>query len=215
MMNMNPTLKTLLQEAYAPCPAFAGVCEQMRWIPEQGHVPRGFCGATGSLEDVRLVLVCAEPGDPHVSEAYPEHGTPDEQFASSYEYVCNCLRDGKDVFHRNIRLIMDDCFPGLTFDEQLRYVWLTDSVKCSASREGGNIPVATARECCSRYLEREIALFPQAIIVALGRKAAKRLKAAPNILEVAAAAPPYGVRKEAKATWKAISEAVHSRFSVD
>jgi hypothetical protein len=66
----------------------------MRWAPEEGHVPRGFCGATGSPEDVRLVVVSAEPGDPHESEAHSKTAPLD----SVNEYAYRCFRDGKDLF---------------------------------------------------------------------------------------------------------------------
>jgi len=64
-MEPNPRIIELLLTAYEPCPSFSSACKSMRWVPERGHIPRGFCGATGDLDEVDLVLVCAEPGDPH------------------------------------------------------------------------------------------------------------------------------------------------------
>jgi len=69
-MNLNPKLATVLAPAYAPCLEFQRACTEMRWDPSQGHVPRGSLGATGSLEEVELVLVFAEPGDPHAGEQH-------------------------------------------------------------------------------------------------------------------------------------------------
>ena len=62
---MNPKIEGVILKAYGPCPALAGACSEMQWDPARGHVPREFCGATGDLDEVKLVIVCAEPGDPH------------------------------------------------------------------------------------------------------------------------------------------------------
>jgi len=160
------------------------------------------------LHDVELVMVCAEPGDPHAQESH-SGASPLEQLQSTYAYSYKCLRDGKDLFHRNIRRILDSCFPNQSFDQQLRRVWITDSVKCSASKEGGSVPVAVARECRDRFLLRELALFPNAVVAALGKKAAARLVGVPCVVCVDAVAPPRGNTKAARGP--RIAEAVRAR----
>jgi hypothetical protein len=45
-------LVKILLPAFAPCQHFRGSCQTMRWEPAQGHMPRGFCGATGTLTEV-------------------------------------------------------------------------------------------------------------------------------------------------------------------
>ncbi|WP_162497445.1 hypothetical protein [Roseovarius dicentrarchi] len=58
-------LLDLMLPAYSPCPHFDGACaDACTWQPDRGIVPCGFGGATGALDDVRLVIVTAEPGDP-------------------------------------------------------------------------------------------------------------------------------------------------------
>jgi hypothetical protein len=195
---------TTLLTAYAPCPAFEGACRRMRWSPAQGHVPRGFCGATGSLEEVELVLVCAEPGDPHPGEVHAPKGSPADQLRSAHAYAYNCHKSGKDLFHRNVRFILDSCFPGADFDEQMRHAWITESVLCSAENECGPVPAAVGRECRDRYLEAQLGLFPRALVVALGRKAAGRLRGWRDLVEVDAAAPPRGTSPKAKESWRKI-----------
>jgi hypothetical protein len=69
-MTLNPALAALLAPAYAPCVELRRACTEMRWNPEFGHVPRGFLGAAGRLKEVELVLVFAEPGDPHDGERH-------------------------------------------------------------------------------------------------------------------------------------------------
>jgi hypothetical protein len=47
--------------------------------------------------------------------------------------------EGKDVFHRKIRWFLSELFPGLTLDEQLHRVWLTEGRSCSIDNEIGNV----------------------------------------------------------------------------
>ncbi len=184
-MNFNPLLANLLAPAYAPCSAFSGPCHEMRWSPSQGHVPRGFLGATGTLEDIELVLVFAEPGDPHEDEIH-------EGLTSAFRYATRAFEAGIDQFHRNVRAILDSCWPGLSFDKQMKKVWMTESVLCSATKEGGSVSTVAARECGRRYLAAQLVLLPHAVVVALGRKAQKRLRAIgfTRFLPASAVAPP-------------------------
>jgi hypothetical protein len=183
----------------------------MRWEPEHGHVPRGFCGATGTLEDVRLVLVTAEPGDPHPSESH-NHRSAQEAFDSAYSYAYFCLKTGRDLFQRNVRCVLDLCFPGRDFDEQLRMTWMTESVLCSAVVEGGSVRAPVARACRERYLGAQLNLFPNAVIAALGAKARDRMRGLPRpFIEAAAVAPPGCNFNGARESWQAIADCVRSK----
>jgi len=208
MPSMNGAVKQVLLAAYQPCPGFAGACRDMRWNPEAGHVPRGFCGAAGEPAEVELVLVMAEPGDPHDGESHPSN--PEAALASVYDYAYKCYANGKDQYHRNVRTILDLCFPGTSFDEQMRRTWMTESVLCSASKEGASVPKPVAAACRSQYLERQLALFPQAVVVALGGKAAKRLRGRAYI-SAFAAAPPGCNFKGARESWEVVAAAVRRR----
>ena len=204
MRRPNDTVLRVLAPAYAPCAGFAHGCLSMRWAPEQGHVPRGFCGATDTPEDVRLVIVSAEPGDPHESESHSK-SSPLE---SVCEYAFRCFRDGKDLFHRNVRTILDMCFPGLPFEAQMEVTWITDSVLCSARVECGGVPASVSHECRTRFLQPQLALFPNAVVAALGRKAQDRLRGVPGVIPAVAAAPPGCNLRDAKPSWQAIAERV-------
>jgi hypothetical protein len=201
----------LLLDAYRPCAEFAAACGAMRWSPATGHIPRGFCGALDGCDAVELVLVTAEPGDPHDAESYAQGRTPAEQLAASSDHSFHCLRNGRDLFHRNLRSILDHCYPDLSFEAQMVRVWITDSVKCSARREGGHVPAVVARACRERFLNRELALFPRALVVALGRKAQHRLRGRAGLLAVASVAPPFGATGKAQSTWLAIPAALVAR----
>lgn len=208
MTTMNEQLKRLLLEAYAPCPGFNGTCHDMRWSPAAGHVPRGFCGAAGELSEVALVLVVAEPGDPHDAEVHPAE--PEAALKSTYEYTYKCIRDGKDLYHRNIRSILNLCFPTQGFDEQLRRTWMTESVLCSAPKEGGAVRSAVGKACRSRYLERQLALFPNAVVAALGSKAQARLRGL-SFVAAKAAAPPGRNFRGVRESWEAVAAAVMAK----
>ena len=207
-------IRELLKKAYEPCSEFSGACNGVtKWKPENGHIPRGFCGATGSLAEVELVLVCAEPGNPHNNESH--HGINSVDYLNSaVTYASKCFEAETDTFHENIRYILNLCFPNEDFAQQMRRTWITDSVKCSAPKECGPVPARVGRACRAKFLDHELALFPNALIVALGKKAARRLKDYPGVLEVVAAARPFGIRKEAKASWDAIQTELLKRRSV-
>lgn len=129
---------------------------------------------------------------------------------SSSAYVYRCFRDGQDLFHRNVRLILDWCFPDLPFDEQLRRTWITDSVLCSARVESGDVRKAVWESCRRRYLEAQLALVPGAVVAALGGKAFKRMRGIPGVIKASAAAPPGCNFKGARESWEAIAAAVRA-----
>lgn len=208
MSTVSPHVAEILTGAYDPCPGFSSSCVEMRWHPGSGHVPRGFFGATGELSEVELILVVAEPGDPHVGERHTG-------LESAYSYATAAFRDGKDQFHRNVRKILDMCWPGVQFEQQTRKVWLTESVLCSARVEGGRVSQIASRACGQRYLLPQLKLFPNALVVALGGKARDRLRSLgmsqDAFLAVYAVAPPGCNRQQAAESWNAIAETVKRR----
>jgi len=205
-----PSIAPILAAAYAPCPAFSGACSSMRWAPSEGHVPRGFCGANGDPKQVKLVLVVAEPGDPHRLESHPA-SPPMATLESTHGYAYRCFRDGKDQFHRNVRRILDLCLPGMTFDEQMQVAFITESVLCSAKSEGAAVPTVVARECRKRHIDHQLDAFPNATIVALGKKAAKRLAGRSGVITAFAAAPPGCNFAGAEDSWRTAAKEVLDR----
>jgi hypothetical protein len=141
----------------------------------------------------------AEPGDPQPDEV---HSGMDRAFHYAYFYHDR----QQDVFHRNVRHILDLCWPGVRFDKQLERVWMTESVLCSAPRECGSVPRVTEQACGERYLLRQLALFPNAIVVALGGKAQARLRRLryTDFLSVGAAAPPGCNHENVRESWNMI-----------
>jgi hypothetical protein len=170
-----------LRPAYEPCPNFKKACKDYcLWIPQDGHVPRAFGGATGAISDIRLILVTAEPGDPADGEKY--HGSPDEMLHASMSMLIKCLREdnlrrnGKAArFHKNLRKILDLCWPGDSLEDQLRKTWITPAVLCSAEKSTGVVPRKIENTCVSTYLVPQINLLENAFVIALGGKARDRL----------------------------------------
>jgi hypothetical protein len=89
-----------------------------------GHVPRGFYGALDTISEVKLVLVTAEPGDPYPGQNYEADGTADSRLDSLCRSTWEFFAHGKDLFHRNLRRILDLCWPGLSFREQMCKTWM-------------------------------------------------------------------------------------------
>jgi hypothetical protein len=185
-------LREILLPAYAPCTHFGGACDGIaRWGPAKGHVPRGFVGALGSLDDVELVLVVAEPGKP-LKRVAAEPGKPLERetykgtdpadfLDQCAEKVYRIFDAAPKPFHRNIRWILDLCFPDLDFYCQMRRTWITESYLCSLP-EGRKKPPADSwkkswKTCAGGYLRPQLERLEDRAIVALGREAEKRMRA--------------------------------------
>jgi hypothetical protein len=139
-MTLSTALADILSPACDQCSEFAATCSAMCWEPKSGHVPRGFAGATGEPSEVELVLVVAEPGNPSDRETHTG-------LASAYDYANQAFEGGRHQFHRNILLILDMCWPEIPFDQKMRRVWITESVLCFASTEGGRISASVSRAC--------------------------------------------------------------------
>jgi hypothetical protein len=208
-----PELRELLLRAYEPCIHFDGACKRVAtWKPERGHVPRGFLGALGSLDEVALVLVAAEPGDPLFGETY---GGPDPA-----DFLERCVEEAyrdfdqmANPFHREIRRILDECFPNLDFSQQMRRTWITDAYLCSARVEGGHVPAVSWRTCARDYLLPQLRLLKDRAIVALGGKAKDRMADTGEFdgrfLHVHH--PSARDRSRARETWREIPPYLHEK----
>jgi hypothetical protein len=198
-----PELVNVLLPAFAPCAGFAGACkDHTLWNPPRGWVPRGFRGAFGTIAEIKLVLVCAEPGNAYADETH-DGPTPLDKLRSAYTKGNLYIERPADQFARNLRTILNYAWPGQTFDQQMHKTWLTESVLCSAAVEGGAVPFSVELECADRYLIRQLSLFPDARVVALGRKAQNRLaRIGVSFVPAWAAAPPGCNRREAPESWR-------------
>jgi hypothetical protein len=211
-------LRAVLQSAYDPCRGFQSTCtsiagKHMRWSPADGHVPRGFCGALGDLADVELVLIVAEPGDPQANESYspcqPKKKLLEEVSENGYRH----LESGNDQYYKNIRCILRQCWPDITFAEQMKRTWITESTLCSAVRETRTVPAAISRYCVESYLEKQLSFLCHATIATLGEKAKNRTVHLEPVLgkkfiNAYAAAPPGCNHPNARPSWDRIAKEV-------
>lgn len=197
-------LLEVLRPAY-PCEGFQGTCPGMRWEPQGGHIPRGFLGATGRLEEVELVMVLAEPGDPSPGD----HTTLEEALA----HARWAFREGTGQFHVNARYLLDRCWPGLSFEAQLRRVWITESVLCSAEVSTGPVPKTAEQACGNRFLRQQLAALPGALVVAFGTKAANRLRrlGIPAVEQAFALGKPGCFQARARPSWDRIAALLADR----
>ena len=186
-------LLEVLAPAYAPCVQFKGACSGIAtWNPAAGLIPRGFIGGFGRLEDIELVLLVAEPGNPQPGESHVITGNAREDLQKICAYVYQHYENGTDLFHRNIRYILNICWPGLDLYQQLKKTWVTETYLCSAPVETGPVRRASERVCAATYLDPELRLLEGRTIVALGGKSQRRSKGLPHCSTDAASVAPPG-----------------------
>lgn len=70
----------------------------------------------------------------------------------------------------------ESLLPEDSFDSQLRKTWMTESLLCSAPKEGGSVKASSWRARTNCYLKPQLDLLSHAFVVALGSKAKSRLK---------------------------------------
>jgi hypothetical protein len=208
----NEALVDALLPAYRPCVHFqewGGTCREAKWLPAQGHMPRGFLGATGDLGEVEVVLVFAEPGHPYEDTRFEVRADPRETIRDVVSDGYAHKSFGRDLFHRNIRRFLNRLYPGMTFDQQLRRAWLTEGRLCSIENEIGN---ARDNTCSQHYLRRQLDLLRRATIIAFGGKAQRYLRAlGVPFVSAYALAPPGCNHRPAASSWEAAAAMVEKR----
>ena len=204
----NERILAVMLDAYRPCRNF-GKCREARWAPEYGQLPRGPLGATGDPGDVEVVMVFSEPGRPLDGERHDAGSGPEGLLRSAMQHTYNCYTAQIDSFHRNVRWFMSEILPGLTFDQQLHHVWLTEGRLCSIENEIGS---TTDPTCASSYLVLQIKALPEAVVVAFGRKAQRYLRGIDiPFVPAFALSPPGANYRAALPSWRAAIEQIEAR----
>ena len=209
-----PELTALLLPAYK-CRHFDGGCAGAAvWDPDRGFVPRGFIGALGRLDDVKLVLLLAEPGNGLPGESHPFAGEPRDFLNELCRYVFDQFEAGSSLFHKNVRYILDRCWPGLTLRRQLERTWITESYLCSAPYATAPVLRRSERTCAESYLAPQLDLLRDRVIVALGGKADSRTARLPGIRvhRAFAVGPPGCNHRGARPTWDRIPTLLRERY---
>ena len=136
-------LVEILQSAYDPCRGFKGLCSgTAKWAPEKGHVPRGFVGALGSIEEVKVVILAAQPGLPLPEEPglFSQAGKG-ELLERTCQFTFECFRRSREKYHDGIRYLLNQVFhPNRNLEDQLHRAWITQTYLCSAPK--GHEPAA-------------------------------------------------------------------------
>ncbi len=193
----------LLEPAF-PCAGFAAACEALTWAPARGLVPRGFCGASGTPGEVRLVLVLDHPAEVR-QDGYGDDDSARAMIGSITRDFFVGLTQRRNQFFSNLRFLLGRCYPGSSLEDQLRLTWITHSILCSAAA-GDEPPASASRECRGRYLDRQLELFSGAQPVALGHRTARRLEGYAGLLQAADPAPPACKRPGARESWIRLGE---------
>lgn len=207
-----PELAKVLLPAFEPCRHFNDACKGTAvWSPSVGHIPRGFVGALGDLSKIELVLIVAEPGNPLRGEKYADHASAEDRLERGCASAFRFFQLAAEQYPRNVRRILDACWPRMELADQLRKSWITESFLCSAPTEGGHVPAVASRCCVRDYLRPQIELLRGRAIVACGAKARDRVAGSGfEVLDVGALAPPGCNTPEARRSRDQIPAYLHS-----
>ncbi len=194
-------------------PACANACT---WEPDRGLVPCAFGGATGSVDDVKLVIVTAEPGGPPDDANY--RGSATDMLHNSLRVFTEAMqrggldRQGRPTpFHRNMRQILDCFWLGQSLSEQLSKTWTTNAVLCPAQVSSGPHLTRVEAACAATYLAPQLALLSNAFVFVLGNKARDRLVAAGLRFDAVGRHPSARVSDaDKRASWLAAAEQFRS-----
>ena len=204
----------ILQPAYR-CSSFDGACKgSATWKPNFGYVPRGFVGALGSIDEVKVILLSDRPGNPFSQERY---SAPNE-LEQTIHFTFQCSSKRIPPFHENLGYLLDRLFPNEALEDQLRKAWETNSYLCSFPEHADDAPTKAWHECVDRYLVPQLALLPGRPVIALGTTVGKRARRAgvdKNLLFEANALRQRSRSRErsARRTWEEAARWARGKFS--
>lgn len=197
----NNQLRQTLLPAYS-CPYF-GTCKEAKFVPSQGHMPRGFVGAYGDLQEIEVIFVIAEPGHPLKQENYENELEAEKllDFATATAY--DLLLNQKTTFHKNMRWVLNHYWPNLELSAQLSRVWITESRLCSIENKIGPMK---DKLCSTLYLSKQLEILKDIPVIAFGNKARDRILQidgfdATRLFCARALAPPGSTSPKSKKSW--------------
>lgn len=203
MTTPNEKLVEILRPAYRCC-SFDDACRgTATWKPNFGYVPRGFVGASGSLDEVKVIILSDRPGSPFSQEQY---SAPNE-LEQTIDFTFQCLSNRTPPFHENLGYLLDRIFPNEGLEDQLKKTWVTNSYLCSFPEYVDDAPSKAWHECADRYLSSQLAILPGRPVIALGTTVGKRARRAgvdKNLLYEAHALRQRSPSRErnARRTWE-------------
>ena len=174
-------------------------------------------GAIGSIQDVKLVIITAEPGDPPNDANY--HGTAMDMLQNSFRVFSEAMERGSlnrtrkpSPFHRNMLHILEYFFSGQDLKAKLQQTWTTNAVLCTAKYSGGMHLDRVESTCANTYLVPQLALLKHTFVLVLGNKARDRLVSAGLHYDMVARHPSSRVSYTDKHnSWLSAAELFHRR----
>ena len=196
--------------------------DSVRGIPiPKDVIPCGFGGATGSLDEVRLVIITAEPGNPTDGAGYHEGMQPEEMVIRSARIFYKAMDESgvrrggmkHSKFHTNMRYILNRFWPReKSLEDQLRKTWATNTVLWPLPEGRKNHSPALVKYSAQTYLRKELDLFPNAFVLVLGKKARERMNSVGLNFHAYGNHPSdRKSNEEMMASWDAAADVFHSR----
>jgi hypothetical protein len=87
-------------------------------------------------------------------------------YPSHTEFMKNMLKEGKNKYHSEIKEVVNL----LGFEG---FILWSEIVKCQSKKDSKHLDVQTIRNCAHRFLKKEIELFPNSPIIAIGNESFK------------------------------------------
>jgi hypothetical protein len=199
----NKQLVRILEQAY-PCAGFETSCRSMCWEPLKGLTPAGYIGATHSIGEVEVMFVLSEPYEAAERQPLAPDTTPFQHVTHSCRQLYLGLMAQQDQFHRNLRFILEQFFPNLELNDQLKRCWITPTILCSTAHDSSALSEDVFRQCRRQFFIKQLQLFPRATKVALGSKAAEFLKPYCEFLSATQPSPPACNHRGTREGWVSI-----------
>jgi hypothetical protein len=186
---------------------------------QAGNRPRHIAGNLENPKAVRVIVLLAEPG----SRPGPEELRRDESTWLD-DVSCDGLGGGGfrlrydqragSAYEKNPRDFLELVWPDATYAGRMTQAIVTNSFWMQAHVSGGPVPAQAAKDF-GPYLKTLISLFPNAIVVAAGKKASDRCHwAGIPAIHMGALTPPGSNRAQTRETWKHAAEDIKKRLAV-
>ena len=182
-----------------------------------GNRPRHIAGNLAEPDELRLILLLAEPG----SSPGPEELNRNKA-AWIDDVTCDGLGNGRfrlrydeyaaTAYEKNPHEFIEMVWPDESTPERMRKTISTNSFWMQASMSGGTIPAGAANDF-GPYLRSLVSAFPNAVVAAAGSKAADRCRRASiSAIEMGALTPPGSNRPKVRGTWHPTALEVQRRL---
>lgn len=184
-----------------------------------GNRPRHVAGNLKEPSAVRVILLLAEPGSsPGAEELNRDEATwLDDITCDGLGHGGFRLRyDGgaRSLYEVNPREFIKLIWPAEPDADRMKKVIITNSFWMQALASGGSISAPAVKEFCG-HLKKFISVFPNAVVVAAGRKASDRcLKGGISAIHMGALTPPGCYQYAVRTSWQHAVERVRQKLGL-